>query len=182
MKIGVVNMNNREISSHWKNFFSKYKINPIILHYSEPDLVKKIETSFIKCWILTGSDEHIGEPNYPQVPSTLFTLKKRFLCICYSHQLFCYYLGFEVNYLPEKRDGLYPIKWNSHDIFSFEKQYYFLHSMFVKYKEQKHLNFMAIENDMVVAIKYKNVTGIQFHPEKHESTYLTLYRWILKNI
>jgi GMP synthase-like glutamine amidotransferase len=183
MEVGIIHMDDVKISDDWINFLNKYKINAEIINYKEEKIIDRVRNSKIRCWILTGSNRMIGEKEYPCVDFELFLLDKNYLCICYSHQLFCAYMGFQLKYMKDYRRGIYRVNWKKKNYFCKTDKYYFYHKMYVENdRSNKKLKILSSNENKIYSTKWYNVLTIQFHPEKHESTHGLLYEWMKKNI
>lgn len=148
--------------------------SPTFVFWNDPEL-KNVATNS-QAIILTGSAARVTDPSAPKVPEFIFRLNKPILAICYGFEYIAKpYIGtFEDNklhYYNKMLEIKTPFRVP-------KKLYRFSHHDYV-YKLPKKWTIDIIHNDQIWMAHYKNIIGIQFHPEYHESSAKSFYKeWI----
>lgn len=190
MQIGIVNMHKYRIDINaLVDAVKELGAIPHIINgttLSEQELLKIIQRSPIRHWILSGSRYHIHQEGVPIVPMELFKTDKRFLMICYSMESVLVQLGFPIQERYINRKGPFnltvPKENQEHPLFKGIPnpmrvwrlhQFYFPRTVL---KAPVHL--LASYNGEAMVATYKNAVLVQHHPEKTKDGRQFIENWL----
>ena len=142
------------------------------------DLQANIQWNNIKCIILSGSGIRItNTPDHPKILYCLEIIAKAkekkipTLGICFGMQMIAYSFGFKI----EKRCNLIN-PYYEHSQYAMEKMY-FNHNDCVRQMPSFNVE-LNLTKKFIISFKYKNFTGVQWHPEGTRQGILWLKKWM----
>lgn len=184
-QVGIVNM-------YGNNYQCRYLINaiislgykPLIIDYSQTQVLNYIKSSPIQCWIFSGAAHTVFTEESPQIPLQVANLKtKKILLICYSMESLLYQLGAPITTRNENKKEIFNLLISqANPIFNNIKNPMVLRRNHIRYVAENHkLKGVALmasyEGEQMIAA-YKNATMMQFHPEKTPDGKKLLLNWL----
>jgi len=121
--------------------------------------------------IISGSHWRVLDKNTPTLPKSILQMNKPILGICYGYQLIIKELCGE-DCIDTFADG----KLHSYDKMlspykTKKRLYHFMHHDYVvKLPDKWEIDIISRDNKQIWAAHYKNIIGIQFHPEYHRGS------------
>ena len=179
MKILIVILciNKKKISKSllsFKKVFKKFPdVTPIYSNNNRTEIIEIIKRNDLSGIILGGSESRILQKDRIDVPIEIFKSKIPILGICYGFQLMIEKMCYE--------SSIGSFKNNNENIANRyltidtsilkvpKSKYYFIHHDFVK-KIPNNWSKDIIHGDQIWMAHNKKMIGIQFHPEKYETS------------
>jgi GMP synthase (glutamine-hydrolysing) len=122
--------------------------------------------------ILSGGPASVYEKGSPRLDRGIYKLNIPILGICYGMQLIAHDFGGVVAKSEKKEYGMSKIKISSDELFwgcNKEEEVWMSHGDEVKELPQRFEVLASSPNSPYAAIKFKNIYGLQFHPEVHHT-------------
>ena len=139
------------------------------------DVYDCVKGSPIEHWICSGGDSYVILESSPQLPMKLFSLKKKFLCICYSMESVIHQLGYPIMKRFENKKEMFNLDVSG-NILKVRRnhRWYFKSSVPLR----KPLYSIASYNGELMIASYKNALLMQFHPERSADGKKLIMNWI----
>lgn len=149
---------------------------PVFLFWDDPEL-KNVATNSGSI-IITGSSYRVKDPTSPKIPDFIFKLKVPILAICYGFEC----IAKKIGTFPDNKLHYYNKMIEISEPFKIPRKLYrFNHHDYVMEVPKKWIIDIK-HNDQIWMAHYKNIIGIQFHPEYHKESAKAFYKAFIQRL
>jgi len=174
MHVGILNMYPYKLGPYLPRALESIGCTYTIVDFDE-NHSETIRRSRHTRWILTGSSDDVMKKTTPQLDLSLLKIEnKRFLAICYSMESILLQLGCHLIKRKNNVREYFDLDLGGTTIKAFRNHYTYV----VPDSMKRGMRLLATYKGNAMNVNYKNMTMVQWHPEKTADGIQFLAEWM----